>query len=419
MAVPFNFATQSGNILLSELDANFANVSAHAATATYVTGNNQSNITGVGTLNSLAVYGNITGGNITVNGAVRANVVTGVTYTGTNVSVTGKVTSSSITASGNIVGGTLSTTGNVVANIVNSTALNVTGNTVLGNLTVTGTLVAGDINVNSIVNGTSNVDITNTNGNVTVGVNGTNNVLVVTSTGANITGTLNSTGNTVSGNLSSTNMSLGGNLNVAGTMSLTGNMLGNVNVSGVITGGYLATARGVLAVGPIETESDISLGGNLYAYGTITGASLVTNAISTDDSTFVNIHDGLNVTGDITATGNITGGNLTTIGQVNNTGLEIVGVNYANITANAATSNLSTTISTNILIANNTGYTHTVNMPTSPVNGQVTRFTISGNTVTLLAGTGNITPTFAGSTTAGTGYKYVYRNSNGTWYRTI
>ena len=121
----------------------------------------------------------------------------------------------------------------------------------------------------------------------------------------------------------------------------------------------------------------------------------------------------------MSVSGNVTGGNLITIGQVNNSGLEVVGVNYANITANVATSNLSATISTNILIANNTGYTHTVNMPTSPVDGQVTQFTISGNTVTLLVGTGTVTPTFAGSTTAGTGYKYVYRNTDTTWYRSI
>jgi hypothetical protein len=158
---------------------------------------------------------------------------------------------------------------------------------------------------------------------------------------------------------------------------------------------------GIANTAPVDT---LSVGGNAYISGNITGG----NILATN-------HTGTTVS----VSGNVTGGNLITVGQINNTGLEVSGVNYANITANAATSNLSATISTNILIANNTGYTHTVNMPTSPVDGQVTQFTISGNTVTLLVGTGTVTPSFAGSTTAGTGYKYVYRNTDTTWYRSI
>ena len=70
-AVPYTFANNTGNIPLSELDANFANVKAFANTAGYVTANAQANITSVGTLTTLSVSGNITGnyiiGNITGN----------------------------------------------------------------------------------------------------------------------------------------------------------------------------------------------------------------------------------------------------------------------------------------------------------------------------------------------------------------
>ena len=148
MTVPFNFATQSGNIPLSELDANFANVSASTLTATYVTGNNQSNITDVGTLNSLSAYGNVTAGNVSTNGIVRANAVIGVNYTGTNVSVTGNITGNNI-----IINGTLA-----VANLafVNVSA---TGNVTGGNLVTAGLITAvGNINGGNVNTGNLTVN---------------------------------------------------------------------------------------------------------------------------------------------------------------------------------------------------------------------------------------------------------------------
>ena len=119
--------------------------------------------------------------------------------------------------------------------------------------------------------------------------------------------------------------------------------------------------------------------------------------------------------GIVSATGNITGGNISTSGLIY-TGVEVVSPNYVSVTGTGSTS-LSNTTSTNILIVNNTGYTLTVNMPSTPVDGQITRFAIGGNTVTLAVGTGTVTPTFAGSTTAGTAYRYIYRATNTTWYR--
>jgi hypothetical protein len=75
MSVPYTFANQSGNIPLSELDANFSTLSsavppyANAAgtattaitaqTAATVTNNAQPSITSVGTLTSVSVSGNV------------------------------------------------------------------------------------------------------------------------------------------------------------------------------------------------------------------------------------------------------------------------------------------------------------------------------------------------------------------------
>ena len=305
MTVPFNFATQSGNIPLSELDANFANVSASTLTATYVTGNNQSNITAVGTLNSLSAYGNVTAGNVSTNGIVRANAVISVNYTGTNVSATGNITGNNIivngtlavanlafvnvSATGNVTGGNLVTaglitavgninggnvnTGNLTVNYIYSDdstyvtvndglevvgdlisdSLDVVGNAVINNLTVTGNFIGTDITVNSIKNGSSNVDITNTNGNVTIGVNGTSNVLVVTSTGADVAGNIsgyNLVINTIASDDSTAvsvldDLSVHGDINTIGDISATGNVTGgNMSATGNVTGGNIAIPAG-------------------------------------------------------------------------------------------------------------------------------------------------------------------------------
>ena len=304
MTVPFNFATQSGNIPLSELDANFANVSASTLTATYVTGNNQSNITAVGTLNSLSAYGNVTAGNVSTNGIVRANAVIGVNYTGTNVSVTGNITGNNIiingtlavanlafvnvSATGNVTGGNLVTaglitavgninggnvnTGNLTVNYIYSDdstyvtvndglevvgdlisdSLDVVGNAVINNLTVTGNFIGTDITVNSIKNGSSNVDITNTNGNVTIGVNGTSNVLVVTSTGADVAGNIsgyNLVINTIASD-DSTAVSVLDDLSVHGDI----NTIGDISATGNVTGGNIIIPNGKRVYGDFSSS---------------------------------------------------------------------------------------------------------------------------------------------------------------------
>ena len=194
------------------------------------------------------------------------------------------------------------------------------------------------------------------------------------------------------------------------SLSVSGNIVGNVNASiyrgttvsvtgnitgGNITGGNIITSGYVSAAGDITGgnvyATNIGVGGNVYSYG-----NLLSNS-------------------NVSAAGNVTGGNFITTGTSSRY-IDVSVPAYANITA-TNTYSLSTTHSINILIANNTGYTATLNMPTSPQDGQICNFAISGNTVTLVKGTGTVLPTFAGSTTAGTGYRYVYRLSNTSWYR--
>tara|TARA_R110000851_G_scaffold262614_1_gene415086 strand:+ start:181 stop:609 length:429 start_codon:yes stop_codon:yes gene_type:complete len=84
------------------------------------------------------------------------------------------------------------------------------------------------------------------------------------------------------------------------------------------------------------------------------------------------------------------------------------------------TINLSTVFSLNIIRVLNPGLTLTLQLPISPIEGQVCEFTTLTNTVTLIAGTGgtfSIDPSFAGAPTSGFSTSYVYHDSDNTWYK--
>jgi hypothetical protein len=180
------------------------------------------------------------------------------------------------------------------------------------NLSVTGNLNAGDINVSSIANGTSNVDIIGASGNVTTSVAGTANVLVVTATGAIVTGTLSSSGNANVGNLGTTGI-------FSTTLSTSGNAnIGNLGVTGTIT---TTTISGDLLTGAqpnitsTGTLTSLSVSGNAN-----TGNLGTTGVFSTTVSASGNANLGNLGTSLITATGNITGQNIITGGIVSAAG---------------------------------------------------------------------------------------------------
>jgi len=234
MTVPYTFATATGNIPLSHLDANFSNVKNASYTAATVTTAAQPNITSVGTLSSLTVSGNVTASNFigTISGNI-ANAVyattSGTVTTNAQPNITSVGTLSSLTVSGNITGSNVSGThygsgagltslpgGNVSGAVANATyatnAGTVTTNaqpnitsvgtlsslTVSGNITGGNLLTAGQI-ISSIVTGTAPMIVQSTTqvANLNVATAGT----VTTAAQPNITsvGTLSSL--TVSGNI--------------------------------------------------------------------------------------------------------------------------------------------------------------------------------------------------------------------------
>ena len=118
MSVPYVFS--GSPIPISQLNANFAAVDAQVNTANTVVASSQPSITSVGTLISVSVTGNVTGGNVLSNGLISA---------------TGNVTGANVVASQGMF------TGNVSA----------TANTVTSNLQVTGNSYGTGIGVENIV----------------------------------------------------------------------------------------------------------------------------------------------------------------------------------------------------------------------------------------------------------------------------
>ena len=166
--VPYIFANNTGNIPLSELDANFANCKSSvdyaavageavvATTAFNVSSPVQANITSVGTLTTLSVAGTITGANVIGNYFLgNGSQLTGIvsSYGNSNVAdyltvYTGDITGLIINASGNLIGSNVLTAGIVSA----------TGNATASNLLTGGVVsVAGNVITDQMIKVSGNI----------------------------------------------------------------------------------------------------------------------------------------------------------------------------------------------------------------------------------------------------------------------
>ena len=243
-----NTITTTGNVTVGNIIGNGqaltglagANVTGTVANANYaafagnVTIAGQANITSLGTLTSLSVSGNANTGNVNTD----------------IVSATGNVVANNVNA-GNIISAGGNVTGaNLLTGGVVSAAGNVTGNFILGNgAFLTGLSVGTQPN---IANGTSNVNIPTANGNVNTSVGGVANVLVITTTGANVAGTLSASGN-ITGNV------------------FTGNGSGLTNLAGANVTGQVSNA---LVAGTVYTAAQP----NITSLGTLTGLTVGPNS---------------------------------------------------------------------------------------------------------------------------------------------
>jgi hypothetical protein len=179
----------------------------------------------------------------------------------------------SLTAAGTInggnltTGGTLSVTGNSNIGNIGTASLVATGNgTFSGNITTTSRL-----NSPSIVNGSSNIAITN-GGNITLYVAGNATArLTATSTGATIAGTLSASGNANVGNIGATNGVFAGAL--SGITTITAN--GNVSTtSNLISSNYIVSGvtNGIIANGLSNTAATV-LANGFNVVSTVSGTN--------------------------------------------------------------------------------------------------------------------------------------------------
>ena len=441
-ALTANFFIGSGNNLSNISGANVSGQVGNALISGTVYTNAQPNITSVGTLTSLTVTGNVTGGNL---------ITTGIANVGT-LAVTGNVTGGNLITTGAVNAGTLAVTGTSNLGAVGN--VTITGGTSGQVLSTNGSGGLSFISISSsgISNGTSNVNIPAVNGNVNISAGGNANVLVVTSTGVNVAGTLNVTGNASLGNLvtsgsggniaNANNVSANtftsiiatgtapfvvtsttqvANLNVATAGTVTTNAQPNITSVGSLTGLTVSNATGVV---DFTTTANVTLGAiaNLHISGGTSGQVLSTNGsgglsfISVSSSSIsngtsnVNIPavngnvditaagntvlvvtgTGANIAGTLNVTGNLVAGNITTSGSGGNIS------NVNNISANTFTSIITTgtapfTVSSTTQVAN-------LNVATSGTAGTAATVTTNAQpnitsvgTLTSLDASGNIT----------------------------
>lgn len=366
MPVPYTFATQTGNIALSELDANFANVKAAADSASLVTASAQPAITSVGQLTSLTVSGNIR----TLSGGIYApnyfyangqpfqpgsstssygnsNVAAYLpTYTGALTSLAGNVTTSaSLNATNGVFSGTITATGNIqggniVTNGVINASRNISGSNLVANGAVTGYTLEATVGGVTAFGNIAGGNIT-TAGNV-VATQRVQAAAFLTS--GTVQGSdLYSTGPVRGVTLQGTNLTVANSANVGVDVNASGNVSagyfigngalltgivasGNVTAStaaSTLTGNILSSNVTLSSLTAVGTLSSLIVGGNLTVNGTTAlqaiGATAATFTGAVNGTTFTgsgqmraaSLYSNTTIVGSsVTASGNVTGTNV-------------------------------------------------------------------------------------------------------------
>ena len=199
-----------------------------------------------------------------------------------------------------------------------------------------------------------------------------------------------------------------------GNLTVSGNIFGNValaaNISVNTVTANTMTAVGnvvsgnLLASGIVSTTGNIT-GNNITAVNVVTTPMIVTNNIRSDDSSFVNIEDGVNVTGAVDVSGNITGGNLVTSAAISAASVSASGnITGGNVLGGAnvnATTHTGTTVSVsgnitggNLIISGGISDSAQLDIQTTSANANIV-LTPNGtgnvNTGGNVSVTGNIT----------------------------
>jgi hypothetical protein len=268
------FFTQAGSV---NAGAAFI-VSAPNGTITFGT----SNIT-FSTFSTSQVYTASTGINI-------AGTVISANANQSQITTVGTLGSLAVTGNANV--------GNLVTNIANITTANVT----TGNITT--------INTGLVQNGNSNIAIT-ANANITL-TSSSNATMVITGTGANITGTFYANGNVQTGGyLLGGAGNVGGDFYIGNLANIRGNatIAGSANITGNANVGNLGTATAIITTGNITTvNTGLLQNGNSNV--TITANANIT-LTAKSNATMVISDTGANITGTGTFSGIVSASTFT------------------------------------------------------------------------------------------------------------
>ena len=373
-SVTSNYFVGSGNNLSNIQASNITGTIANANYSAYV-GNvvnaSQSNITSVGTLNS-----------VTANGVVN--------LTGASNVALGPVVNVHIT--GGTIGQYLQTDG---SGILSWATISTSGS--------------------SISNGNSNLTIPSANGNVNISAVGVANVLVVTGTGANITGTANISGNANVGNIGATGVvatTLAGSLTTAAQPNVTSlGTLSNITVQGnaIIVGNLVVTGNTtyvnsnvtqiqdpVIELGSgangnaLNSNDSMDRGTLLHYYTSAPVDAFMGWKAANSEFTFASNASVTNNVATINSLGNIRAGNAI-LGNL--------------VTANYTTAVLTTSAQPNI--------TSVGTLTSLGVNGTVTAVAFTANTG-VFTGNGNGLSSIVGANVTGTVANATYALSAGT-----
>lgn len=358
----------------------------------------------VGTLTSLSVSGNVTGGNVNSSGVVSAsgNILGLNLNTGGVVSAAGNVTGGNLTTLGIVstVGG-VNTPANVTAaffigdggllsNVAGggtSNAALLTGSTLSANVVNSSLQTVGNLQslvVSNALGGTGNVSANNVSieasASVTGNVTGGNIIslgvvsAVTVSAVGQITGDnviANTSAGTVAGNvIAATSLMTTGRLSATGNITAVGNIsTGNLSASGNVTAQFLL---GNIS-GPQTNITEVGTLGNLSVTSNISGGNITSGGIitATGNITGGNIISGAAVSAaTVTGSGNIVAGNFSTAGNV----IAAQNVNAGNMSVSGTVTSAALSVAGNTVVSGNltvTGTTSYTNVDTMAISDPI------------------------------------------------
>jgi hypothetical protein len=182
----------------------------------------------------------------------------------------------------------------------------------------------------------------------------------------------------------------------------------NITVTGNVTATYFY-GNGSQLIG-MNTYSNVQVAAYLPSYG----GAIQTSNVWTAAATVTSIgSSALTVAGGANIAGNITCGIISATAVATNFYNEKI--NFVNVAATSGY-NLSNTVTNNILLIFANNPTATINMPATPVDGDVVRISANANVI-LAVGTGTVSPSFAGANVLVSPLRYIYSSQYARWFR--